>query len=63
MSTDLAQPRSLPRTPATIFGVLAVVGLATFVYGLSLDAERTYRVYLHNWLLWAALSQGALVLS
>ncbi len=63
MSTDLAQPRPLPRTPATIFGLLAVVGVATFVYGLSLDAERTYRVYLHNWLLWAALSQGALVLS
>ncbi len=63
MTTDVVQPSSLPRGPALLFGVLALIGLVTLVYGLSVDSERTYRVFLHNWLLWAALSQGALVLS
>ncbi len=63
MSSDVAQPRSLPPRPVLVFAVLAGIGLVTFVYGLSTDSERTYRVFLHNWLLWAALSQGALVLS
>jgi hypothetical protein len=63
VSIDLAKPRALPRGPALVFGLLAVIGVGTFLYGLSVDAERTHRVFLHNWLLWAALSQGALVLS
>jgi hypothetical protein len=61
--SDHATPRSLPRTSALIFAALAAVGLITFLVGLVLDADRTYRVFLHNWLLWAALAQGALVLS
>ncbi len=63
MSTDLAKPRDLPKGPAAIFALLAVAGVITFVVGLGVDASRTYRVFLHNWLLWAALAQGALVLS
>ncbi len=63
MTTDVVQPSSLPRGPTLLFGVLALIGVVTLAYGLSADSERTYRVFLHNWLLWAALSQGALVLS
>ena len=63
MSSDVVQPRSLPRGPMLLFGALAAIGVVTLIYGLISDSERTYRVFLHNWLLWAALSQGALVLS
>ena len=53
--------------PAALFGLLAMVGFVVFLGGVSSSdpgtVARTYRVYLHNWLLWAALAQGALVLS
>jgi hypothetical protein len=67
VSSDLAAPRGLPAVPAAIFGALALIGLITFAVGTSSadpeTSQRTYRVFLHNWLLWAALAQGALVLS
>ena len=67
MSADLAKPRGLPAVPAALFGLLAMVGVVVFLGGVSSSdpdtVARTYRVFLHNWLLWAALSQGALVLS
>jgi hypothetical protein len=67
VSTDTATPGTLPKLPAAIFGALVVVGAVTLVFGAaSSDSElanRTYRVFLHNWLLWAVLSNGALVLS
>jgi hypothetical protein len=67
VNPDVATPRSLPTLPAAIFGALVAIGGITLVAGaLSSDAEtarRTYRVFLHNWLLWAVLSNGALVLS
>jgi hypothetical protein len=67
VSQDVATPRSLPTAAAGIFGVLLVLGAITFVFAASSsDAEvarRAYRVFLHNWLLWAVLSNGALVLS
>ena len=67
MSQDVATPRSLPTRAAAIFGVLLVVGAITFLLGASSSdgevAKRAYRVFLHNWLLWAVLSNGALVLS
>ena len=53
--------RSLPKVPALIFAVLAIGGFAWFFF--AEDREHAYRVYLHNWLMFAALSQGALVLS
>ncbi len=67
MSADVVSPRGLPSRPAAIFGALFLIGAATLLFGVfSSDAEttrRTYRVFLHNWLLWGALSQGALALS
>ena len=63
MTTDLARPGSLPRSPTVVFAALAAIGVVAFLVALGSDAERAYRVFLHNWLLWAALAQGALVLS
>jgi len=67
MSYDQAEPRSLPTVPFAVFAVLALIGAVAFIVGAtSSDADtvdRTYRSFLHNWLLWAALSQGALVVS
>jgi hypothetical protein len=45
------------------FTAALVIGVLTFLVGLFSDAERTYRVFLHNWLLWTALSQAGIVLS
>jgi len=67
VSSDSATPRSLPTGPAALFAALVAIGAITLLVGASSsDAElarRTWRVFLHNWLLWAALSNGALVLS
>ncbi len=63
MTVDQARPGELPRTPALLFGAMTVVGVVTFLVALVADADRAYRVFLHNWLLWGAVSQGALVLS
>jgi Ni/Fe-hydrogenase subunit HybB-like protein len=47
--------------------VLVAIGAVTLLFGASSSdpelAKRTYRVFLHNWLMWAVLSNGALVLS
>ncbi len=63
MSSEQATPRTLSGRPLRIFAALAGLGVLTFVVGLTLDPARTYRVFLHNWLLWAAIGQGAIVLS
>jgi hypothetical protein len=63
VSSDQASPRSLPRGAALAFGALAAIGVVGFLAALATDSDRAYRVFLHNWLLWAALSQGAIVLS
>jgi hypothetical protein len=46
-----------------VFGALALLWALSFFWALNADADRAYRVFLHNWLLWAALAQGALALS
>ena len=64
--SDIASSRSIPRGTLATFGAFFALGVITFILGLVGDADtakRTYRVFLHNWLMWAALAQGALVLS
>ncbi len=60
---DLATPRSMPRTAGLVLAAFVAVGVVTFAVGIAQDADRTYRVFLYNWLLWAALAQGALCLA
>ena len=67
MSQDVATPRPLPTRPAAIFAGLFAIGVITLLFGASSSdpelTRRTYRVFLHNWLFWAALSNGGLVLA
>ncbi len=42
--------------------VLALVGLIMFVAGLAADADRAWRAYLFNWIHFAGIAQGAVVL-
>ena len=63
MSADRAQPRSIPTGPAVIFGSLVLLGVVVFGWTASQDPAHAHRVFLHNWLLWAAIAQGALVFS
>jgi hypothetical protein len=60
---DHASPRALPGGPTLLFAALLVVGAVAFFAALGTDPDRAWRVYLHNWLLWAALAQSGLVLS
>jgi hypothetical protein len=46
-----------------VFGLFALVGAIGFAAALSVDPDRAWRAYLQNWLLWAALSHAAVVLS
>jgi hypothetical protein len=63
MTNDQASPRSLPAGAAALCAAFAAIGAIAFLVALSTDSARAYRVFLHNWLLWAALSQAALCLS
>jgi hypothetical protein len=64
---DLASPRSLPQRATVVLGLLTLIGFGAFALAASSsDPEtsgRAYRVFLQNFLLWAALGQGALMLS
>jgi hypothetical protein len=53
-----AMPRGLMISAA----VLAVVGLIIFIVALATDADRAWRAYLFNWIHFAGLAQGAVVL-
>jgi hypothetical protein len=65
--SDVASPRSLSPTLLLVLGGLIAVGAITFILGAISDqpetAQRAYRAFLQNFLLWSALSQGALMLS
>jgi hypothetical protein len=67
VSADVASPRSLsPSILLVLAGLIAVGAIAFLIGAMSSEAEvaqRAYRAFLQNFLLWAALSQGALMLS
>jgi hypothetical protein len=65
MSSQTAHTRRLRPSPAIIaFGLLALVGMGTFVaQALAGDADMAWQAYLVNFLLFSAIAHGALLFS
>jgi hypothetical protein len=60
---ERANPRDLPTILAGICGLLVLIGLISFVVGLSQDPATAWRAFHVNFLYFAGLAQGGLVLS
>jgi hypothetical protein len=60
---ERAHPRELPQPLTLVFWALTAIGLLAFVAGLVTDAETTWRAYHVNFLYFAGLSQGGLVIA
>jgi hypothetical protein len=70
MSHEIAELKEYPlrrldRMPQPLMiaaGVLALLGLIVFAVSLGTDADRAWRAYLFNWIHFAGMAQGAVVL-
>ena len=60
---ERAQPRELPQPLTLLFAGLAGIGLLAFAWGLSTDAATAWRAFHVNFLYFAGLSQGGLVIA
>jgi hypothetical protein len=71
MSHEIAELKEYPlrrleRMPRGVLlgsGVVALLGLLVFVVSLVTDADRAWRAYLFNWIHFAGLAQGAVLLA
>jgi hypothetical protein len=71
MSNDIAELREFPlrrmeRLPSGLLlvaGVIALLGLLAFAAALATDADRAWRAYLFNWIYFAGIAQGAVLLA
>ncbi len=62
-SGEIASPRGLPGALAALCGALVAVGLLAFLYGLSTDPATAWRAFHVNFLYFAGLGQGGLVIA
>jgi hypothetical protein len=60
---DHARPQGLPSGALLVGGGLAALGVLTFLAGLAVDAPTTWRAFHVNYLYFAGLAQGGLVLA
>jgi hypothetical protein len=60
---EKANPRSLPQPLVAICAGLAVIGVFTFVYGLSSDPQTTWLAFHANFIFFATLSQAGLAIA
>ena len=60
---ERANPRDLPMSLIGICVALVAIGIASFAYGLSTDADTAWRAYHVNFIYWATLAQGGLCLA
>jgi hypothetical protein len=58
-----ADPREIPRAALGLCGALVAIGVLAFLGGLASDPATTWRAFHVNYLFYAGLSQGGLVLS
>ena len=54
---------SLPKGLMAAAAVLVALGVVGFIVGLAGDADRTWRAYIYNWIFFAGISQGAVLLA
>ena len=59
---EKARPGRLPQPLTSILAGLLVVGVAAFVYGLSSNPQIAWLAFHTNFIYFATLSQGALIL-
>ena len=62
-TVEQARPRALPANAVAVCGVLAAIGVASFLLGLATDAPTAWRAFHVNWLYFAGIAQGGLVLA
>lgn len=60
---ERAHPRGVPAALAGACGALVLVGVASFLYGLSSDPATAWRSFHVNFLYWGCLAQGGVVIS
>ena len=60
---EVASPRGLPGAAVAICGALAALGVISFAFGLSKDPATAWRAYHVNFLYWAGLAQGGVVIA
>ena len=63
VAAERANPRELPRAWVGACGLLIAIGGIAFVVGLFVDADTAWRAFHVNFVYYAALSQGGLVLA
>lgn len=59
---EKANPRALPQPLTAFFGVLALLGVGTFGYGLTTDPQTTWLAFHTNFIYFGTLSTGSLML-
>ncbi len=60
---ERANPRALPRAWVGACGLLIAIGVIAFVVGLFVDADTAWRAFHVNFIYYAGLGQGGLVLA
>lgn len=60
---EVARPRPIPGALVASCLALAAVGVLSFLYGLSTDADTAWRAYHVNFLYFAGLAQGGVVIA
>lgn len=71
MSHDIAELKAypvrrldgMPRGTILAAGALFIVGAILWFMGLAADADRAWRAYLYNWIYFAGIAQGAVLLA
>ncbi len=53
----------MPRGVLLAAALLALLGLLIFIVALATDADRAWRAYLYNWIYFAGIAQGAVLLA
>jgi hypothetical protein len=62
-AVERAHPRNVPGALAALCGALVVVGIGAFLLGLSTDKATAWRAFHVNFLFWAGIAQGGVVIS